>query len=168
MQGHRSAIERFWEDSGPNPVPGNAPPPLGPLDRPAPTPPPGPPPPGPASAVTAPPAPPSAAPAAPLAPPAPAPPAGPPPRTGAAVAALLCAILTLVFPGLGILSGFPVLAILTNVPGLVFGLLALANRRDPEAVERNIARTWACNLGYLLLLALVAIAVVALLAVLIA
>ncbi|MDA2809682.1 hypothetical protein O4J56_03420 [Nocardiopsis sp. RSe5-2] len=158
MHGHRSAIERFWEDTGPNPVAGSAPPPA-----------PGPPspPPGPAPAVTAPPPPPIAAPAAqaaPIAPPAPAPPLGPPPRTGAAVAALLCAMLTLVFPGLGLLLGFPVLAVLTNVPGLVFGLLALANRRDPEAVERNIARTWACNLGYLLLLALIALAVGALLA----
>ncbi|MDA2805874.1 hypothetical protein [Nocardiopsis suaedae] len=80
------------------------------------------------------------------------------------MAALLCAMLTLAFPALGLLLGFPILAVLTNVPGLVFGLLALAGRRDAEAVERNIARTWACNLGYLLLLAFIALAVAALVA----
>ncbi|WP_017556176.1 hypothetical protein [Nocardiopsis baichengensis] len=152
MHGHRSAIERFWEDSGPNPSPvysapaaHNAPP--VPQAPPASIPPPPQHRPGPA--------------AAPFAPPH-APPAGPPPRTGAAAAALLCAVLTLAFPALGVLAGLPVLAVLSNIPGLVFGALAVANRHDPEAVERNIARTWACTLGYLLLIALVLLAIAAL------
>ncbi|WP_026120083.1 hypothetical protein [Nocardiopsis potens] len=153
MQGHRPATERFWED-GPVLMPTAAPPhAAAPASAPLPSAPP-------PAAVAQAPVPQAPVPqgyriaAAPAPQPAPAPPAGPPARTGAAVAALLCALLSLLFPLFCLLIGAPLLGLLINVPGVVFGALAVGSRH-PEAVERNIARTWACTLVYLAVVAAV-------------
>ncbi|GAA1075165.1 hypothetical protein [Nocardiopsis composta] len=147
MRGHRPATERFWED-GPVLMPQTAAPATATGPAPAAAPPPPPVPRVAQAYLTADPAP----------PPAPALPAGPPARTGAAVAALLCSLLTLLFPVLCYLIGLPLLGLLINVPGVVFGALAVGSRH-PEAVERNIARTWACLLVYLAVIAAVLLGV---------
>ncbi|MFW5416034.1 hypothetical protein J0910_05360 [Nocardiopsis sp. CNT-189] len=148
MQGHRPATERFWEDG-----PVLMPPPAGTAPAPVPAAP------VPQAAAARPPVPQAyRTAAAPPPQPAPALPSGPPARTGAAVAALLCALLSLLFPLLCLLIGIPLLGLLINVPGVVFGALAVGSRH-PEAVERNIARTWACILVYLAVIAAVLLGV---------
>ncbi|MDT0304188.1 hypothetical protein [Streptomonospora wellingtoniae] len=89
-----------------------------------------------------------------------APPSEPPARVGSAVAALVCAMLTLLCPVLFLALGFPVLALLVNVPAIAFGIAALARLNDPMEVERYIRYTWACILVYLGLMAVILIAAI--------
>ena len=78
-------------------------------------------------------------------------PTGPPARIGGAVAALVVALLTLSVPILGISLGFWFFVLVTNVPGIGFGIAALTKIPDEAAVERFIRYTWACNFAYLVL-----------------
>ncbi|QBI52263.1 hypothetical protein [Streptomonospora litoralis] len=88
------------------------------------------------------------------------PPSGPPARVGSAVAALLCAVATLLCPLLFLVMGFPVLMLLVNVPAIAFGIVALTRTSEPMEVERFIRYTWACILGYLLLMGVILVAAV--------
>ncbi|GAA1764017.1 MULTISPECIES: hypothetical protein [Streptomonospora] len=88
------------------------------------------------------------------------PPSEPPARVGSAVAALVCAMLTLLCPVLFFLLGFPVLTLLVNVPAIAFGIVALARLHEPMEVERYIRYTWACILVYLGLMAVILIAAI--------
>ncbi|GAB3480071.1 hypothetical protein [Nocardiopsis coralliicola] len=155
MQDHRPATERFWDDAGPVRLgPSPAQPPAAQAAPAAPAyPPPGARYPAPDPVPRRPGAPFRPAPALPPA--APEPPSGPPARTGAAMAALLCAVATLLIPALASVTGFLLLALLPNIPGVVFGALAVGARRRPEAVERYIAATWAWTLGYLALIGVI-------------
>ncbi|GAB2508047.1 hypothetical protein [Nocardiopsis aegyptia] len=78
-------------------------------------------------------------------------PTGPPPRVGGAVAALVVSLLTLAVPILGISLGFWFFVLVTNVPGIGFGIAALTKIPDEAAVERFLRYTWACNLAYVVL-----------------
>ncbi|WP_370013356.1 hypothetical protein [Nocardiopsis sp. Huas11] len=78
-------------------------------------------------------------------------PTGPPPRVGGAVAALVVALLTLAVPVLGVSLGFWFFLLVTNVPGIGFGIAALTKIPDEAAVERFLRYTWACNFAYLVL-----------------
>lgn len=84
------------------------------------------------------------------APPAPRP-IGPPARVGGAVAALVVAVLTLAVPVLGISLGLWFFVLVTNIPGIGFGIAALTKIPDEAAVERFLRYTWACNFAYLVL-----------------
>jgi hypothetical protein len=92
-----------------------------------------------------------AAPAPSLAPPPEPRPAGPPPRVGGAVAALVVSVLTLAVPITGVSMGFWFFVLVTNVPGIAFGIAALVKIPDEAAVERFLRYTWACNFAYLVL-----------------
>ncbi|MFC4562787.1 hypothetical protein ACFO4E_13050 [Nocardiopsis mangrovi] len=106
---------------------------------------------------------PSAAPPAPIGPgPVARPPSGPPARVGSAVAGLLCALLTLFFPLLFLVLGLPLLALLVNVPGIAFGIVALTRTADPPEVERFIRYTWAGTMIYLAVIAVIVVGVIAL------
>ncbi|GAA4906331.1 MULTISPECIES: hypothetical protein [Nocardiopsidaceae] len=83
------------------------------------------------------------------------PPSEPPARVGSAVAALLCALLTLLCPLVFVLLGFPMLSLLIDVPAIVFGIVGLTRLHDPMEVERCIRYTWACILVYLALMAVI-------------
>ncbi|WP_369800920.1 hypothetical protein [Nocardiopsis sp. NRRL B-16309] len=78
-------------------------------------------------------------------------PTGPPPRVGGAVAALVVSVLTLAVPILGVSLGFWFFLLVTNVPGIGFGIAALTKIPDEAAVERFLRYTWACNFAYLVL-----------------
>ncbi|MBB6173796.1 hypothetical protein HNR23_003856 [Nocardiopsis mwathae] len=83
-------------------------------------------------------------------------PCGPPARVGSAVAALVGAILTLVFPIFFLVVGEPLLFLLMNIPGIVLGILGLTKTADPAEVERSIGHTWACTLAYIALVVIIA------------
>ncbi len=87
--------------------------------------------------------------------PAKGPPSGPPARVGSAVAALVCAVLTLIVPGLFWLLGVPILSLLVNVPGLVFGVIALTKTDNPPEVERFLRYSWASTLVYIALMVVI-------------
>ncbi|WP_236700484.1 hypothetical protein [Allosalinactinospora lopnorensis] len=93
------------------------------------------------------------------------PPSGPPARVGSAVAALIGAVLTLAFPLLFWFLGIPLLALLVNIPGIVFGSMALTKTNDPPEVERFIGYTWACTIVYIGLFVLIIGAIAAILSV---
>ncbi|GAA2020896.1 hypothetical protein [Nocardiopsis rhodophaea] len=95
-------------------------------------------------------------PAAPGAPRVPGPPpCGPPARVGSAVAALVGAVLTLAFPIVFLVIGEPLLFLLMNIPGIVFGVMGLTKTADPAEVERHIGYTWACTLTYIALVVII-------------
>ncbi|MFC3998524.1 hypothetical protein ACFOVU_21545 [Nocardiopsis sediminis] len=106
---------------------------------------------------------PAAAPPAPFGPgPAARPPSGPPARVGSAVAGLICALLTLFFPLMFLVIGLPLLALLVNIPGIAFGVVALTRTADPPEVERFIRYTWAGTMIYLAVIAVIVVGVMAL------
>lgn len=75
-------------------------------------------------------------------------PSGPPARVGGAVAALVVALCTLVVPILGVSLGLWFFVLVTNVPGIVLGILALVKIPNAVEVERYIRYTWACTFAY--------------------
>ena len=89
-------------------------------------------------------------------------PSGPPARVGGAVAALVVALCTLVVPILGVSLGLWFFLLVTNVPGIVLGILALIKIPDAVEVERYIRYTWACTFAYTALSVVFLVPVVAL------
>ncbi|CAL9521638.1 hypothetical protein SUDANB121_03867 [Nocardiopsis dassonvillei] len=83
------------------------------------------------------------------------PPTGPPARVGGTVAALVVAVLTLVPPVLlGAYTGLWFLFLGVNVPGIALAAVGLTKIPDADEVERYLRYTWACNLAYAVLDAL--------------
>jgi hypothetical protein len=151
VNGDRSDPRGFWE-RGRGYVPGTG----APADAPARVP-------APPTAPRAPFAPVRAAAAPSHAPPASAPrPSGPPARVGGAVAALVVALLTVIVPVLGVSLGLWFFFLVTNVPGIVLGIMALVKVPDAVEVERYIRYTWACTLAYLVLSVVFLVPVIAL------
>ncbi|WP_338036968.1 hypothetical protein [Nocardiopsis ganjiahuensis] len=95
-------------------------------------------------------------------PPEPPRPSGPPARVGGAVAALVVALCTLLIPILGVSLGLWFFVLVTNVPGIVLGILALVKIPDAVEVERYIRYTWACTFAYIALSVVFLVPVIAL------
>lgn len=89
-------------------------------------------------------------------------PSGPPARVGGAVAALVVALLTLLVPILGVSLGLWFFILVTNVPGIVLGIMALVKIPDAVEVERYIRYTWACTFAYTALSVVFLVPVIAL------
>lgn len=89
-------------------------------------------------------------------------PSGPPARVGGAVAALVVALLTLIVPVLGVSLGLWFFVLVTNVPGIVLGIMALVKIPDAVEVERYIRYTWACTFAYAALSVVFLVPVIAL------